>query len=180
MWIYFYLRDMSFSRPKLITLTVLATLPSWGVLQAEPVEKASESTEEASLSIEQAKFQMLQIYSKAKKPVSELRLKYPALKQAAEKEYELRKAYSDAIQNHPQLKEKFEEINANEPSIPARMKLWKPLYTKADSLPSLQPLKMKYNQARVLSLQEEIKAIRAEGFTELSDQLEAILSKVKL
>ncbi len=159
---------------------VLATLSTWGVLQAEPVEKTPESTEEVSLSIEQAKFQMTQLYIKSKTPTSKLRPKYPAFKKAAEKESELRRAYNDAIQNHPQLKKKFEKIDANEPSIPARMKLWKPLFAGADLLPSLQPLKMKYNQVRVHSLQEEIKAIRTEGFTELADQLESILRRVKL
>lgn len=131
------------------------------------------------LTVEEAKFQMFQLYSKAKLPQTKLRQKYPKLLKADKMAREATKAYGRAVQNHPDLKEEFEEISQREISIPEKMKLQAPLFQKAETLASLKDIRTKYNQARVAALKAEIEALRNEGHIDLAGKMSAILGRVK-
>lgn len=131
------------------------------------------------LTVDEAKFQMGQLYLEAKLTGGSLKTKYPALLKADKLASAARQEYSQAVKRAPELKEGFAKIDELEVSIPEKMKLWKPLFAKAETLPSLDSVRTKYNKARIVALKEEIKALRSEGHEDLADGLAAILARVK-
>lgn len=137
------------------------------------------SEEAKPLTVEEAKFQMFKLYSEAKPPSRSLRTKYPALRKADKLAVEARREYSEAVRNEATLVKEFDRIDLLELSIAEKLKLQKPLYAKAETLPSLDAVRKKYNKARILSLTEEIKAIRSEGHEDLADGMAKILRRVK-
>jgi len=140
---------------------------------------SAQAKESEPLTIEQAKFQMVQLYLKEKVPAGKLRHKYPDLKKAADGESELRREYTKAIQNHPKLKPQFEAVDKKGLSIAEKMKHWQPIFDSAKDLEDLNELAEKYKAARIHSLREEIKAMKSEGFDDLAAKMTAILDQVK-
>lgn len=138
-----------------------------------------EAQGEKALSIEEAKMQMVQLYSEEKETPRSLSTKYPELRKADKGSRAAGKELRDAIQAHPQMKERFDEVRDSGVSIPEMMKLWQPLFAEAEEIADLEPLRRKYDQTRLDALAAEIKALKAEGYTELAKNLEGVLAKVE-
>ena len=139
----------------------------------------AEEAKPKPLTVDEAKFEMTNLYLEAKLNGGSLKPKYPALRKADKLAREARRAYSNAITNAPELKAEFDRIDQLKISIPEKLKLQKPLFAKAETLSSLDEVRMAYNKARVLSLTEEVKAIRSEGHEDLANGLAKILGRVK-
>ncbi|MGJ8725926.1 MAG: hypothetical protein ACSHYB_15335 [Roseibacillus sp.] len=132
-----------------------------------------------ALTIEEAKFQMVQLYLAQENPMPKLRTKYPELRAADKASLAAGRELREAAQAHPQLKERFEAIADSEASIPEKMKLWQPLFAEAEKIADLKDFQRKYDHARVGALKAEMEAIRKEGFVELAQKMKDILAQVE-
>jgi len=135
--------------------------------------------EKKALTIEEAKFEMLQLYSAEKVTPKTNRVKYPELRKADKASRDAGKVYRDAAQAHPQLKARFDKIDKSKVSIPAKMKLWQPLFAEAETIKDLDKVREEYNAARRHALKVEIAAIKSEGHTELAKKMEAVFQRLK-
>ena len=133
---------------------------------------------EKVLTVEEAKFQMMQLYLASKVPTRNLSTKYPELRKADKAARDAGRVLREALQEHPQLKARFTEIELMEVSIPEKMKLWQPLYAEAQSIADLQEVHANYDALRVQALRVELETLKAEGFEELAQKMEVILSQV--
>ena len=168
-----------FAFPKpLLCLPFLAVL-----LGASPVFGAAQSVQEPEvkepLTVAQAKGQMVQLYIAEKVAPRKLSTKYPELREASKATRDASRELFEAIKAHPQLKKKFDEVENVGATIPEQMKLWQPLIEEAQDIPDLKPFRVKYEQAQLNALKTEIKALKAEGYDELVEKLEAVLAQVQ-
>ena len=108
---------------------------------------------EESLSIWEAKKQMVELYGAAKIPNRSLRTKYPELREADKASRDASKELREAIQSHPQLKERFDEISDSDASIPEKMKLWGPLFKEAEKIADLDEFRTKSDLAKALRVE---------------------------
>jgi|GEM_PF-3934982 len=140
---------------------------------------AADGEKEERLSIEQAKFKIVQLYGEEKISLKNFTVKYPELHQADEANRAMGKKLREAAQAHPQLKGRFDKIKKMKISIPEKMKLWQPLFAEAETIGDLDPLRKKYDEARIHALRLEIDALRSEGYTELATKMDTIFRKIE-
>lgn len=140
----------------------------------------AEQGEARSLTVEEAKLQLFQLYAAAEANPPKLRTKYPDLRKADEAARAAGKAYTTAVTENPKLKPRFAEIDAMGLPIAERMKLWKPLFEAAEKLPELRGMRHEYDRQRVRALRAELGALKAEGFDKLASEMEEILAQVRL
>ncbi|MDA7862018.1 hypothetical protein N9A89_01260 [Akkermansiaceae bacterium] len=140
---------------------------------------AMAAEEKKTLSIEQAKFQMVQLYGEEKVSLRKFTIKYPELRKADKATRAAGKELRDAAQAHPKLKARFDEIAESKVFIPEKMKLWQPLFEKAEKIDELGSFRKKYDEARIHALRLEIDALKSEGYTDLAKKLDAIFMKIE-
>ena len=132
-----------------------------------------------SLSIEEAKFEMVKLYGEAKPPPRGLSVKYPELRAADKASRDAGREMTEAIKNHPQLKKQFDEMAASDLSAAEKMKLYGPIFKEAEGIAELQEFRNKYDQARMYALKLETDTLRKEGYEELADKMDAVLARVE-